>query len=212
MGRCGAVFQSLARQYLPSILARFIAGLIFLLALTIAITRTMPAQAQFNLAIDSQRPSQRLPDVALPNDCGLRAVIFLLAEKGLYPALQTLMNLLSHRYITTGGKPIGEGYSLSDLQWVLASFGVSSRGFFVSRSWLLQGEHPTILRMPGKAGGHFIVLQSVDASGMASIYDPSRGALEIPLTVLASRWADFMGRGIVLVMERTANTFHNPSR
>ena len=172
----------------------------------------MSAQAQFNGAIDSPSPNQGLPNGPLLNDCGLRAVIFLLAEKGLYPALQTLMNLLSHRYTATGGTPTGEGYSLSDLQWVLENFGVSSKGFFVSRSWLQAGEHPTILRLLGRAGGHFIVLQSVDAAGMARIYDPSQGRLEIPLTVLIARWADFMGRGIVLVMEGTAHTVHNPSQ
>jgi len=210
MGRCGAVCQCLTRQVLPSTLVRFFTGLGLLLAVTV--TSTMPAQAQFNAAIESQSPNQGLPHGPLPNDCGLRAVIFLLAEKGLYPALQTLVNLLSHRYTTTGGKPIGEGYSLSDLQWVLESFGVSSRGFFVSRSWLQEDKPPAILRLLGKAGGHFVVLQSVDASGMARIYDPSRGCLEIPLEVLAARWADFMGRGVVLVMEGAAHTVHNPLR
>ena len=47
---------------------------------------------------------------------------------------------------------------------------------------------------------------------MARIYDPSRGRLEIPLAVLAARWADFMGRGVVLVMEGAAHTVHNPLR
>jgi len=142
MGRCGAVCQCLTRQVLPLILVRFFTGLGLLLAVTV--TSTMPAQAQFNAAIESQSPNQGLPHGPLPNDCGLRAVIFLLAEKGLYPALQTLVNLLSHRYTTTGGKPIGEGYSLSDLQWVLESFGVNSRGFFVSRSWLQEDKPPAM--------------------------------------------------------------------
>ena len=69
-----------------------------------------------------------------------------------------------------------------------------------------------MLRLLGIAGGHFVVVQAVDASGRARIYDPSRGRLEIPLEVLAARWADFMGRGVVLVMEGAAHTVHNPLR
>ena len=44
---------------------------------------------------------------------------------------------------------------------------------------------------------------------MATIYDPSQGIIEIPLDVLASRWANASGQGIALVTEDRAPTFRD---
>jgi len=44
---------------------------------------------------------------------------------------------------------------------------------------------------------------------MATIYDPSQGIIEIPLDVLASRWANASGQGIALVTEGRAPTFRD---
>lgn len=151
------------------------------------------------LEYESQTPAYSLPRSTSLNDCGLRAVVSVLAEKGLHPDLPTLVNLLRFRYPASGGKPAGEGYSLSDLQWLLQYFGVSSRGFFLPRSSLEKVTQSLILRIPGSAGGHFVVLQSVDAAGRATIYDPSQGVLKVSLVALVSRWVDPTGRGIALV-------------
>lgn len=159
-----------------------------------------PAHSQSaGLEYESQKPAYSVPSSTSLNDCGLRAVVSVLAKKGLYPDLPTLVNLLRFRYPASGGRPAGEGYSLSDLQWLLQYFGVPSRGFFLPRSSLEKVTQSLILRVPGNAGGHFVVLHSVDAAGRATIYDPSQGVLEVPLAALVSRWADPTGRGIALV-------------
>lgn len=151
------------------------------------------------LGYESQTPAYSLPSSTSLKDCGLRAVVSVLAEKGLYPDLPTLVNLLRFRYPASGGRPAGEGYSMSDLQWLLQYFGVPSRGFFLPHSSLEKVTESLILRIPGNAGGHFVVLQSVDAAGRATIYDPSQGVLEVSLAALVSRWADPTGRGVALV-------------
>jgi hypothetical protein len=204
MRSCGAVFGYSSRLRCSSILARLIAGLGLLL--------TLPVQGEFTSgsAISSLpfSPAFVLDPVALRNDCGLRAVGFILADRGLDPELQELASLLSHRYIATEGIPAGEGYSLSDLQWLLAYFGIPSRGLSASRSWLENIDRVTILRMPGKVGGHFIVLEPRDALGLATIYDPSHGILKVPWDGLVSRWSDPMGRGIALIIESTSHASH----
>ncbi|MDG1065782.1 MAG: cysteine peptidase family C39 domain-containing protein [Luminiphilus sp.] len=169
----------------------------------------MAAQGQFDSS-DMMQPSSNNPAMAgMPNDCGLRAVAFVLAEKGFHSELEGLADLLSFRYAATGGRPIGEGYSLSDLQWLLNDFGIQSRGVFASKFWLQRRKQSTVLRIPGKMWGHFVVLRSIDASGVAKIYDPTQGVIEIPLGVLASRWANSAGQGIALVTESTMHASHD---
>jgi hypothetical protein len=169
----------------------------------------MTAQGQYAPSDLMLLPSTTPAMAGLSNDCGLRAVAFVLAEQGVYAELEGIADLLSFRYTATEGRPIGEGYSLSDLQWILRDFGIQSRGLLASRLWLQRVERATILRLPGKVWGHFVVLQSIGLLGMATIYDPSQGIIEIPLDVLASRWANSSGQGIALVMEGRASAFHD---
>ena len=189
------------RARAPSNLARLVAGLGFLTAMT--------AHGQ-HAPDDLMLVPSNTPAVAgLSNDCGLRAVAFVLAEKGVHAEVEGIADLLSFRYAATGGRPIGGGYSLSDLQWILRDFGFQSRGLLTSRLWLQRVEQSAILRLPGKVWGHFVVLQSIDLLGMATIYDPSQGIIEIPLDILASRWANASGQGIALVTEGRAPTFRD---
>jgi ABC-type bacteriocin/lantibiotic exporter with double-glycine peptidase domain len=192
MAGCQTSFCTVTYKCSSLILAGYLTWLGFLTATSV---QSQPAYPVYEPHSTPPSPT----NAASLNDCGLRAVISILAEKGLYPKLPTLVGLLSFRYLNTGGRPAGEGYSLSDLQWLLHYFGVPSRGYFLPRSSLKKGLQPLILRISGEAGGHFVVLQSVDDFGVATIYDPSQGVLAIPLEALASRWVNSIGRGIALV-------------
>ncbi len=152
-----------------------------------------------------QAPVNALETAPLPgrdrNDCALRAAAFVLSVLGAETSGLDLASLLADRYVATGGRPAGEGYSLAELKRLMAHFGLVSRAGRADLS-VLRGWHgPSILRLPGRDGGHFVVLHPNAEPDRAGLYDPSWGQLEVYWGTLMERWAAPDGKGIALFIQ-----------
>lgn len=154
---------------------------------------------------------QPQPDVTNPtktpnafkNDCGLRAVAHVLINAGLKPSDQELRLLVSHRYASTAGLPQGEGYSLADLGVVFAHYGIESRAGRAPLTLIQRWQGTAILRLPGKAGGHFIVVEPGSDPAQATVYDPSLGRLSMRWAVLARRWPASQPQAVALFVQNS---------
>lgn len=137
------------------------------------------------------------------NDCGLQAAAHVLSKAGVKPSAQELRLLVGHRYATTGGLPEGEGYSLADLGAVFTHYGIESRAGRAPLALIQRWQGVTILRLPGKAGGHFIVVEPGPGAAQAVVYDPNLGRLTVSWDALARRWPASRQEAVALFVQNS---------